>query len=207
MRPWPSRRWLTGPMLLGYLALTHAATFTGNGVYAQAAWLCLAALVVAAFPGAWGLAAGALLCVALFTAEARTLLKFPPVVFNLLVAAWFGRTLAPGEEPMISWFARVVRGAELPPDLARYTRNSTLMWTLFLCGMAAIAAALALFATPETWSVFANGVDYLLLGALFVGEYVYRRVRYREHAHAPLAEVARTIARAGALTPRRGAGR
>ena len=205
MHTWPSRRWLTGPLLLAYLALTHAATFTANGVYAQAAWLALAGLLVVAFAGAWGLAAGALLCVSLFTADAQTLLKFPPVVFNLAVAAWFGKSLAPGEEPVISWFARLVRGAELAPELARYTRNSTLMWTVFLAGMAAAAAALALFASPEIWSLFANGVDYLLLGGLFLGEYAYRRLRYSHHAHPSLAEVARTLGRSGGLTPRRSA--
>jgi uncharacterized membrane protein len=104
---------------------------------------------------------------------------------------------------MISWFARLVRGTEVPADLARYTRWSTIVWTAFFASMAAVAAALAVLAAPETWSLFANGIDYLLVGALFVGEYVFRRVRYRHHQHRPLAEVIRTVARAGKLAPRR----
>jgi len=50
---------------------------------------------------------------------------------------------------------------------------------------AAVAAALAALARPEIWSLFANGIDYLLVGVLFVGEYVFRRVRYRITSTAP----------------------
>jgi uncharacterized membrane protein len=104
---------------------------------------------------------------------------------------------------MISWFARLVRGTEVPADLARYARCSTVVWTAFFVSMAAVSAALAVLATPHTWSVFTNGIDYLLVGALFVGEYVFRRVRYGHHEHRPFADVVRTVVRAGKLAPRR----
>ena len=104
---------------------------------------------------------------------------------------------------MISWFARLVRGTELPPDIARYTRWSTVIWTAFFVSMALASAALAVLATPHTWSVFTNGIDYILVGALFVGEYVFRRVRYAHHEHRPFADVVRTVVRAGKLAPRR----
>ena len=77
------------------------------------------------------------------------------------------------------------------------------MWTAFFVAMAAAAAALAVLATPQTWSLFANGIDYLVVGVLFVGEYVFRRLRYRHHAHRPLADVIRTVVRSGSLAPRR----
>src|SRR5947199_98830 len=73
-----------------------------------------------------------------------------------------------------------------------------LAWTAWLC-----IAALAVLATPQTWSLFANGIDYLLVGVLFVGEYVFRRMRYRHHSHRSLADVVRTVARSGRLAPRR----
>lgn len=203
MHPWASRRVFAALLLFAYFVLTHAAVLTGIATLAQAAWLGLAGLVVLVVPGVWGFRAGAVLAGALLLADADTLLKFPPVVINLALAAWFGKSLAPGEEPVISWFARLVRGVELPADLARYTRNSTLMWTVFLAGMAGVAAALAVLATPQTWSLFANGINYLLVGALFVGEFAYRRLRYRHHRHARFAEVVRTIIRARGLMPRR----
>jgi len=203
MHRWAPRGALGVLLLLAYPVLTHAAVTTGPAYLAWTAWLCIAALVVLSLPGPWGLAGFALLAAAPLVADADALLKFPPVIINLALAAWFGRTLAPGEEPMISWFGRLVRGTELAPDLARYTRWSTVVWTAFFVSMAAVAAVLAVWATPQIWSLFANGIDYLLVGVLFVGEYVFRRVRYRHHEHRPLADVVRTVARAGKLSPRR----
>ena len=203
MHRWAPRHALGVLLLLSYPFLTHAAVTTGLAYLAWTAWLCIAALVVLSFPGPWGLAGLALLAAAPLVADPDALLKFPPVIINLALAVWFGRTLAPGEEPMISWFARLARGTELPPDLARYTRWSTVMWTAFFVSTAAAAAALAVLASPRTWSLFANGIDYLLVGALFFGEYVFRRVRYPHHSHRPLADVIRTVARSGKLAPRR----
>ena len=203
LRPWISRQALGAVLFVAYPALTHAAVTTGLAYLASTALLCLAALVYLSFPGKWGLAGFALIAAAPLVADPGLLLKLPPVIFNVALAVWFGRTLAPGEEPMIGWFARLVRGTELSPDLVRYTRYSTAVWTVLFLGMAATGAALALLATPQTWSLFTNGIEYLLVGALFVGEYAYRRLRYRHHKHAHLAEVVRTILRARGLTPRR----
>jgi len=49
---------------------------------------------------------------------------------------------------------------------------------------------------------------HILVGPLFVeNEYVFRRVRYGHHEHRPLADVVRTVVRAGKLAPRRTAHR
>src|SRR5437879_10222008 len=116
-------------VLVAYPVLTHAAVTTGLGYLASAAWLCLAALLYLSFPGEWGLAGFALLAAAPLVAEPDVLLKLPPVAFNVALAVWFGRTLARGEEPMIRWFARLVRGTGLPPDIAGYARGSAAIWT------------------------------------------------------------------------------
>lgn len=202
-QPWLSRQRLAGLLLVAYLVMTHAAVLTGTPRFAQAAWLGLAGLVAAVIPGKWGPLAGAALAGSLWVVDAETLLKFPPVVIDLAVAAWFGMSLRPGEEPLVSWFARLVRGGELAPDLARYARTSTLVWTVFLVAMAAVAAALALFASTEAWSLFANGISYLLLGGLFLGEYFYRRLRFPHHSHESLDVVVRSIMRGRTVTPRR----
>jgi uncharacterized membrane protein len=203
MHRWTPRGALAVLLLLAYPVLTHATVTTGLAYLAWTAWLCIAALVYLSFRGKWGLASFALLAGAPLVVDTDALLKLPPVIIDLALAVWFGRTLAPGEEPMISWFARLVHGTEVPPDIARYTRWSTVMWTAFFVSMAAAAAALAVLAPPQIWSLFANGIDYLLVGVLFVGEYVFRRVRYRHHEHRPLIDVVRTVARAGRLAPRR----
>lgn len=190
-------------LLIAYPILTHVAMSTGLVYLGWIAWLCLAALVLMAAPAKWRLAGFVLLIVPLALVDAETLLKAPPVVINLALAAWFGMSLRKGEEPMIGWFARLERGDELSPELATYTRRLTVLWTVFFVTMAATAALLAVFAAAETWSIFANGVDYVLIGILFVGEYAYRRVRYRHYRHASLVELVRTVVRSGRLAPRR----
>ena len=107
----------------------------------------------------------------------------PPVVINLGLAALFGATLARGQEPMISRFARMERGT-LEPDLVRYTRSLTRLWTLFFVGMAALSVALAVFATIAAWQWFTLLGNWLCVAALFFGEYVYRRVRFAHYQHA-----------------------
>ena len=193
---------LAALLLVAYPILTHIAVSTGLAYVARIAWLCLATLVFVAAPAKWRYAGLALLLVPLVVADAGMLLKAPSVVFNLVFAAWFGLSLAAGEEPVISWFARLERG-ELTAELANYTRRLTGIWTVFFVLMAAVAALLAVFAASETWSIFANGVDYVLVGVLFVGEYAYRRVRYPHYRHASLADLVRTVVRSGGLAPRR----
>src|SRR5690242_7281338 len=154
MHRWAPRGALGILLLLAYPVLTHVAVITGLAYLGWLAWLCVAALVILSFPGPWGMAGFALLAAAPLVAGPGTLLKFPPVSINLALAVWFGRTLAPGEEPMINWFGRLVRGTEVPPDLTRYTRISTVVWTAFIVSMAVVSAALAVLATPQIWSVF-----------------------------------------------------
>ncbi|HEV7476952.1 MAG TPA: hypothetical protein VGO02_04350 [Burkholderiales bacterium] len=116
-----------------------------------------------------------------------------PLAVNLALCALFGRTLATGREPMIARFARLQRGAELPPDLASYARTLTVLWTWFFASMAAISLGLAIWGSTLAWSLFTNVVNYLLVAAFFVGEYVYRRVRFKHYRHPSPIEVARGL--------------
>jgi uncharacterized membrane protein len=126
----------------------------------------------------------------------EALLYVPPVVINAVLAAMFGATLAEGHEPVISRFARMEQGT-LAPDLVRYTRMLTWIWTLLLATIALVAAALATWAPLPAWSFFANVLSYVLIGALFVGEYAYRRVRFRHYQHASLATLVRNVRASG----------
>jgi uncharacterized membrane protein len=94
---------------------------------------------------------------------------------------------------MVSRFARIERGGELPPDLARYTRVLTGLWVLFFVVMASVSFALALAGPRELWSVFTNLVSYVLLALLFLCEYLYRRIRFRHHRHAGLVDFLRRL--------------
>jgi uncharacterized membrane protein len=116
-----------------------------------------------------------------------------PVLLNLILCFLFARTLRGGSEPLITRFARVERGGQLPAELARYTRRLTIAWAAFFALMAATSAALALWGSFAAWSLFTNVLNYALVVVFFVAEYAYRRVRYRQYPHASPADVVRRL--------------
>jgi uncharacterized membrane protein len=192
-------------LLCAYAVYSHFAATTGRADFAWIAWLCLAAAPALGLPWKAGVPLAAALLAPLYWVPIEGLLRVPPVVIYPALAAWFGKTLLPGEEPLISWFASLERG-ELEPELARYTRRLTAVWCAFFAAMAVLSAALALLADAETWSLYTNGVNYALMALLFVGEYVYRRVRYSHYRHASFPRMMRMLFTAG-RGRRRAAGR
>ena len=171
-----------------YPLLNHAEAVQG-----EPRWAALGiALVVWALAAGWSsalvaaLLAASTLALALWVAShvPGLLLYVPPVAINLALCTFFARTLRRGHEPVVSRFARISRGGQLAPDLARYTRNLTRAWAGFFVLMAGISATLAVTGPLATWSLFSNILNYLLVVLFFVVEYVYRRVRYRHHPHA-----------------------
>jgi uncharacterized membrane protein len=145
------------------------------------------AAAAAALAAAWYLGAGTPAAVFL-----------PSLAVNLLLAWFFGRTLRGGRVPLVTSIASVVRGvAELPPELARYTRAVTRAWCVFFLAMAAVSAALAAFAPLAAWSLFANVAAAPLVGTMFAAEYAYRRRRLAGHQHVPLRTVLARLFAAG----------
>ena len=106
---------------------------------------------------------------------------FPSLFFiehagaQLVLAIVFGRTLAPGREPLVARFAHIAHG-HLPPDVARYCRSVTIAWTVFFCVLFVLSCTLYLGGFLAAWSVLANILTPILVCAMFGVEYV---VRYR----------------------------
>lgn len=155
-------------------------------------WLALA--VLSALPlyhtlragriWAWVLLAAALAGSALLVRwqGSHWVLLLPPIAIPLSLLIVFGNSLRPGQVPMATRFAQLARGS-LPPDLARYTRSVTVLWTVVFVLLTLSAILLALFASREWWSLATNFLHYLLIGAVFVAEYAYRRWHLRHHEH------------------------
>lgn len=137
------------------------------------AWLCL--LVVMA-----------MLYACAINGMTRYLMYLPPVLLPSLVLWIFARSLRSGEIPLVTRIATQIRGS-LPAPLVLYTRRVTQFWVLLLAVLALSSVCLAVFATPEFWSLMTNIVQYLVLGGAFLGEYGYRRLRFRELEHESFA--------------------
>jgi uncharacterized membrane protein/acyl-CoA synthetase (AMP-forming)/AMP-acid ligase II len=113
----------------------------------------------------------------------------PPVLIDLVLCWLFGRTLRRGAEPLVTSFARHAHRGALPPDLVPYTRRVTLAWTLLFAAMAAAAAWLAAFGPQRAWTLFVYAASPALVAALFLGEFAWRRLRFRHHPPERLADM------------------
>jgi uncharacterized membrane protein len=102
------------------------------------------------------------------------------------LGAWFGLTLRPGRDALVSRFAHFSEGALSAEGIA-YTRRVTLAWTLFFAAVASTSVALFFLAPLELWSAFANLLTLPLVGAMFVAEYAVRTRACPELARGGLA--------------------
>ncbi|WP_079419023.1 hypothetical protein [Thiomonas intermedia] len=104
--------------------------------------------------------------------------------------AWvFGRTLLEGQTPLVSRFALMAHGT-LSPLVRHYTRGVTWAWTLFFCLMAFTSILVFVITPLSLWAVFANVVSPLLMLAMFVGEYLVRRILVPAHERSgPIAAI------------------
>jgi uncharacterized membrane protein len=106
-------------------------------------------------------------------------LFLPQILINLALALVFGGTLRAGAIPLIRRFMHMQLGDTLPAGMQEFARRLTRLWTGFFILMALTGAGLAVFAPLEVWSTFANVVNYLLVVAFFIGQFVYGHARYR----------------------------
>lgn len=138
------------------------------------------------------------------------ILLLPPTVLNTWLAYLFGRTLLAGREPMISTFARLERASlsgqaaeALPPELVRYTRNLTKIWSGMLFAMAIVATLLACFGSYTLWAIFTGLISYVLMAMLFLGEYMFRRLRFAHYQHAQPFQAIWLIVKSGPIWMRK----
>ena len=87
--------------------------------------------------------------------------------------------------PLIEHFARMVKPELSDPELA-HCRSWTRIWGVYLIVLAALGLALAWWATLAVWTVYVGIVSYVLVGVLFVVEYMVRKLRFRDYGRNPL---------------------
>jgi len=182
---------------LGYQFLIHKVTLS-NQLTPIAAALVLIPFVVAA---GWAIALELGLSLALLITATMTVLglawvnKFglpviifglPHLVTNLFLMWLFARTLKDGREPLITSIARRVHGS-LKPEIEIYTRRVTYAWSLFFLLQVAVSLGLYIFASLQTWSMYINILNVPLVILMFVCEYTYRILRYRDHQSSILS--------------------
>ncbi|MBO0333345.1 hypothetical protein J0X12_06960 [Sneathiella sp. CAU 1612] len=105
-------------------------------------------------------------------------IKAYPVLISLSFAAVFGYSLI-YPPPIIERIARMMEG-ELDPQALCYTRHVTEAWVIFFLVNASISLWTALYADLATWTLYNGFISYLLIGLMFGGEYLLRRLVKRK---------------------------
>ena len=104
--------------------------------------------------------------------------KILPVLIQLMLMGVFGRTLLKDKgPPFIESFVRL-EFPEIPPEILVYCRQLTLLWTGFFAFNAAMCTVLAVWGSDFWWTVYNGILIYTMIGALMIGEYIYRHFRF-----------------------------
>ena len=177
---------LTGlPALSGVALVVLYAGFAYRALARGRAW-AWAGLALAAAASAW-----------LVSAQAQRYALFvPPVVLPLALVAWWAPTLRAGRTPFVTQMALRLRGP-ISPEHAAYTRGVTALWVA-VCLLLSLAGALtALAGDVALWSSVTNVYSPLLIAAVFVVEYAWRRWRLRHEPHPGFVAFLRQVAQSG----------
>jgi uncharacterized membrane protein len=106
--------------------------------------------------------------------------KVLPVLIQLMLMYFFGRTLLKGKGPsLIESFVRL-EFPEFPPGISEYCRRLTILWTGFFAFNATLCVALAYWGSHFWWMLYNGVFIYLMIGILITGEYIYRHFRFPE---------------------------
>ncbi|MEN1941291.1 ketosynthase [Luteimonas sp. MJ174] len=196
---------LTVAMAVAYAVLAHLASATLDDRYAYAALVSLVAMMLAAglvARRAWAWVALPLAlaaCHLLYrSGHAGLPLLVAPVAFVGVIAWLFARSLWAPRGALITRIVAAVDGSTpdtLAPDLLAYSRGLTAAWAGVLLLLGTANLALALVAEPggllaslglptpvsitrEQWSLFANILNYGLLGGFSAIEFAWRKHRF-----------------------------
>ena len=172
-----SGQFTPGVLLLALLPFIAAAVWGGIAELGIALTLSLIAFLAVL---AWAAASFFGLPNAAFA------LGLPHLSANLLLLWFFARTLRSGQEPLITSLARRLSRTELTPELERYTRRVTLAWSVFFALQIATSLALYLAGQLTAWSTFINILNGPSIALMFVAEYGYRMLRFRDIEHSSL---------------------
>jgi uncharacterized membrane protein len=209
-------------LALAFLGFAHVAAASGATAWASASVACLLLLLTWPLHRRVALYSAALCLVALTVAvlhaanRSALVLLFPPVLLTMAFGLYFARSLRAGRTPLIERIVRALHPDALAiPGVIAYARSATLLWAVLLLALATVNAVLALVAVPGgllaalgvaapfrvsdgQWSLFANGINYAVIGLVFVGEYAWRRRRFPQPTpYRSLPDFVRRVARLG----------
>jgi uncharacterized membrane protein len=169
---------------LAYACTNFAIAFwNGDRKPLRSPWLLPVALMMSAQLAVW-----------FGYTSAVALVLAPSVVMNAALLVLFGHTLLPGREPLITRFRRLEEGF-VAPVFVSYTRFLTILWVVLFAVATAVSLAAASWGNVALWSWVSLIAIPAASLALFLGEHVYRVVRYGPEGRSSPLRTLRTVLR------------
>jgi uncharacterized membrane protein len=100
-----------------------------------------------------------------------------------LLAIMFGSTLGRPEDAICSRIALFALRSGVDAGYLRYTWGVTLAWTIFFVLSSLLSIGLFFLGSLEIWSLFATVLTPVLIGAMFVAEYLVRQRALPDRVH------------------------
>ena len=145
--------------------------------------------------GLWwvaGIIAIALLIAVLF--GSAMIAKLVPFAIHVSLFLVFWKSLH--TTPLIEQFARL-DFPDLPPEIEHYVRRLTQIWAGFFAANAIVSLSLAFSGSERLWALYNGLLIYLLIGALFAGEFIWRKIRFPDLETPSFRESLRRMIRYG----------
>lgn len=95
-----------------------------------------------------------------------------PVIVNAVLFIVFAASLFT-DKPIITMLA-MLKEKELPPFALLYTRRLTVFWSAFFVLNGLIALYTAIINDLNIWTLYNGLISYILIGIIFVAEYILR---------------------------------
>ena len=109
-------------------------------------------------------------------------LAYPVAMSGIMLVIFAGSLMRPPS--VVERIARL-KIPNLPPEGVRYTRRVTQVWCGFFVINGSIAAWTALAGSREAWVLYNGLISYILMGAIFAGEWIYRQVQHGSQLNNP----------------------
>jgi uncharacterized membrane protein len=166
---------------LAFLAYPFAVYFLLNRVGAGGLGILLVLILLVRYSSVvkskpwlliFGLVVGVMF-ILLQPAYSEQLLRFYPTLINVCLLSFFGFSLV--RPPSIIARIASASGTVVTESVRRYTDRVTLIWCGFFAVNIFVSAAIAVSGSMQTWAFYNGFLSYLIMGVIFVGEYIYRR--------------------------------
>lgn len=109
----------------------------------------------------------------------HSVIYLPPIIMISLILYPFFRSVMPGNTPLLSRFYQMTE-QQYTPDAMTYTKHVTWIWVIVIILLLLNTLFLTFFASLQTWSLFTNFINYILMLALFIVEWLFRMVWFQK---------------------------